>query len=146
MGQSYRTTKGDTDRTENKKEQPNLETPLNYAQRKNQQQSSHSSASVGNRTEDAKLFSTTSSSPNLQSILASHQNEAAERGEQMLPDAMKQERLDSSQSGEQIAAETGVRSQVSTLSPRSLLPTRYLYGLMPLKIFHHCMNLLLEEL
>ncbi|KAM3193649.1 hypothetical protein ACQJBY_070336 [Aegilops geniculata] len=122
MGQSYRTTKSSTDRTESKKEQQNLETPLNYAQRKNQQQSSHSSALDGNRTEDAKLFSTTSSSPNLQ---ASNQNVAAEPEEQMLPDTMKQEILDSSQSGEQIAAGTGVHSQVSTLSSRSLLPTRH---------------------
>ncbi|KAM3214018.1 hypothetical protein ACQJBY_066440 [Aegilops geniculata] len=34
MGQSYTTTKGGTDRTENKKEQQKLQTPLNYVQRK----------------------------------------------------------------------------------------------------------------
>ncbi|VAI80003.1 unnamed protein product [Triticum turgidum subsp. durum] len=116
MGQSYTTTKGGTDRTENKKEQQKLQTPLNYVQRKNQQQSSHSSASVGNKTEDAKLFSTTPSSSNLQSI---------EREEQMLLDSMEQECLDSSQPGEQIAAETGVQSQVSSPSSRSPSSARH---------------------
>uniref|UniRef100_A0A8R7R478 Disease resistance protein RPM1 n=1 Tax=Triticum urartu TaxID=4572 RepID=A0A8R7R478_TRIUA len=116
MGQSYTTTKGGTDRTENKKEQQKLQTPLNYVQRKNQQQSSHSSASVGNKTEDAKLFSTTPSSSNLQSI---------EREEQMLLDSMEQECLDSSQPGEQIAAETVVQSQVSSPSSRSPSSARH---------------------
>lgn len=51
----------------------------------------------------------------------------------MVPDAMKQEYLDSNQSnvnfrtisGEKIAAETGVQSQISTQSSRSLLSARH---------------------
>uniref|UniRef100_A0ACD5XDJ7 Uncharacterized protein n=1 Tax=Avena sativa TaxID=4498 RepID=A0ACD5XDJ7_AVESA len=133
LWQSHTTTKGGADRTENKKQQQKLQTRLNYVQRKNQQQSSYSSDSAGNKAEDPNFFSTTSSPPTSQITLTIHQNLASERGEQMVPDAMKQEYLDSNQSnvifrtisGEKIAAETGVQSQISTQSSPSLLSARH---------------------
>jgi len=131
--QSLTTTKGGADRTENKKQQQKLRTRLNYVQRKNQQQSSYSSDSARNKAEDPNFFSTTSSPPTSQITLTIHQNLASERGEQMVPDAMKQEYLDSNQSnvnfrtksGEKISAETGVQSQISTQSSPSLLSARH---------------------
>lgn len=101
--------------------------------------------SVGNNTsEDPRLLSNSSSLPSSQATLPSHQNGASERGEQTLHDAMRHKYLDGDQSsgmsrkpsGEQIAAEAGVRSQFSTPSSRSLSPTRYLHHVLtPLKCF-----------
>ncbi|XP_062179926.1 uncharacterized protein LOC133884502 isoform X2 [Phragmites australis] len=87
------------------------------------------SAPLGNKTEASKWFTTSSSPPIQQSTLPGHQNGA---GDPMLEDAMKHKYLEASQangiprkfSGDQSAADSGVQSQLSTPTSRSLSPTR----------------------